>query len=331
MLERGMGSRLNFPDNPFDRSGATGSSARWIAVTFALTAVAWFTGLSGLLSLANRVHVDIPQLLAVRLPLLQSSPRLIFAGESRTEYGVDPVLAAKLRGESPGYAVNVAYDAGEPLAVAAAARNYPEVFRRAHVVVSVAPFIFNEGVRSASVYPLDVAARLSVGEQLATFLPLRVGTLIRYISEAFAARLAQQQDIARLGSMPPNGGLVTLNGAARGETDLDNHRHYANWNIVGPKSRDAVAALCEIAAASDHLTVVNPPWIPGDRSQDTVWAKHEADIVALLTDAGKRCGFDVLNIVAVPGLDAANYADEMHVNASGVPVYTRYLMSQLKR
>ncbi|MEA2958613.1 MAG: hypothetical protein QOJ58_4125, partial [Alphaproteobacteria bacterium] len=35
----------------------------------------------------------------------------------------------------------------------------PERFLKAHVVVSVAPFLFNEGVRSAAVYPQDVAAR----------------------------------------------------------------------------------------------------------------------------------------------------------------------------
>ena len=50
-----------------------------------------------------------------------------------------------------------------------------------------------------------------------------------------------------------------------------------------------------------------------------------------MTDAGRRCGFDVLNIPSVPGLEQANYADEMHVNASGVPIYTRYLVSRLKR
>jgi hypothetical protein len=47
-------------------------------------------------------------------------------------------------------------------------------------------------------------------------------------------------------------------------------------------------------------------------------------------DTGQRCGFDVLNIQAVPGLEQASYADEMHVLASGIPIYTRYLVSQLR-
>src|SRR3954454_7616390 len=153
-------------------------SARWIAGALALTLVAWLAALAGLLAIANRVHDDVPALLAVKLPLLQSKPELIFGGESRTVYQVDAALAAKLLGKPEGAVVNIAYDAGEPLALLAAMRLEPERFKQAQVVVSVAPFLFNEGVRSAAVYPQDVAARLSVPAQMRAFLPLRVGTLI---------------------------------------------------------------------------------------------------------------------------------------------------------
>src|SRR5512135_2036324 len=122
------------------------ASARCIAASLALAVVAWLIVLAGLLAVANRVHDDIPVSLAVKLPLLAFHPELIFGGESRTEYQVDPRLAAQLIGKPQGSAVNIAYDAGEPLALLAAMRREPDVFRGAHVVVSVAPFLFNEGV-----------------------------------------------------------------------------------------------------------------------------------------------------------------------------------------
>src|SRR4051794_10245966 len=186
------------------------ASARWIAGALALTLVAWLIALAALLAIANRVHDDVPTLLATKLPLLQSNPELIFAGESRTVYQVDASLAAELLGKPPGAAVNIAYDAGEPLALLAAMRRAPERFKSAQVVVSVAPFLFNEGVRSAAVYPQDVAARLSVLAQLTSFLPLRLGTLIRYIREAFHARLAADQHIADSVAPPPNSGLTVI-------------------------------------------------------------------------------------------------------------------------
>jgi hypothetical protein len=310
-------------------------SARWIVAALALTLLAWLAALAGLLAVANRVHDDVPALLAVKLPLLQSKPELIFGGESRTVYQVDAGLAAQLIGKPQGAAVNIAYDAGEPLALLAAMRREPDRFKDAQVVVSVAPFLFNEGVRSAAVYPQDVAARLGVFEQMISFLPLRVGTLIRFIREAFNARLSAAQRVADLNPQPPGFGLTVIPRTQPDDqwaAEIGGHPHYANWNLSGPKARFEIGALCDMVALSKKLTVVVPPWAPRyDRARDSSWREKEDQVVALVTDAGRRCGFDVLNIPSVPGLSQGNYADEMHVNASGVPIYTRYLISKLKR
>lgn len=310
------------------------ASAQWIAAALALTGLTWLAVLAGLLAVAGRVHDDVPALLATKLPLLQSKPELIFGGESRTVYQVDAALAAELIGKPAGAAVNIAYDAGEPLALLAAMRRAPERFRNADLVISIAPFLFNEGVRSAAVYPQDVAVRLGVFEQMTSFLPLRVGTLIRFIREAFAARLAADQHLAD-GAPPANFGLTVIPRNQRDDqwaAEIGSHPHYAGWNISGPKARFETAALCDMVALSKKLTVVVPPWAPRyDRNRDPSWRDKEEQVVALLTDAGRRCGFDVLNIPLVPGLEQGNYADEMHVNASGVPIYTRYLVSRLKR
>ena len=311
------------------------ASARWIAAALALTAAVWLVTLAGLLAIANRVHHDVPALLAVKLPLLASHPELIFAGESRTVYQVDANLAAQLIGKPAGAAVNIAYDAGEPLALLAAMRQAPASFRKARVVVSVAPFLFNEGVRSAAVYPQDVVARLGVIEQMVSFLPLRIGTLIRFIREAFNARLAADQDVADLGAPPISLGLKIIDytqGEDRWPADIGSHAHYANWDLSGPKARYEIGALCDMVALTKKLTVVVPPWAPRyDRAQDPAWREKDDQYAALVVAAGRRCGFDVLNIQQVPGLEQGNYADEMHVNASGVPIYTRYIVSRLKR
>jgi hypothetical protein len=311
------------------------ASARWTAGALALTAAVWLAALAGLLAIADRVHDDVPALLAVKLPLLASRPELIFAGESRTVYQVDPTLAAQLLGKPTGSAVNIAYDAGEPLALLAAMRRAPDRFQNAHVVASVAPFLFNEGVRSAAVYPQDVVARLGVGEQMVSFLPLRIGTLIRFIREAFAARLAADQRVGEFGPQPAALGLKTIDRTQpddRWPPDIGSHAHYANWDLSGPKARFETAALCDMVALTRKLTVVVPPWAPRyDRAHDPSWREKDDQYAALVADAGRRCGFGVLSIQSVPGLAQGNYADEMHVNASGVPIYTRYLVSRLKR
>jgi hypothetical protein len=314
-------------------SRASADAARWIVGSLLLSVLLWLVALASLLTLAKRVHDDIPASLAANLPLLKTDPVLIFGGESRTAYQVDPALAAQLIGKAPGAAVNIAYDAGEPLAMLAVMRRMPARFREAHTVVSVAPFLFNEGVRSAAVYPLDVAARLSVIEQMRTFLPLRIGTLIRFVREAFAARLASDEDIANLGPAPPAFGLRTIDRTQpddRWPDAIGSHAHYANWDMSGPKAQFSIAGLCDMVKLTRKLTVVVPPWAPRyDPALDAAWREKDDQYAKLVRDAGRRCGFDVLDIRSIPDLAQQNYADEMHVNASGVPIYTRYLVAKL--
>lgn len=306
---------------------------RWIAAALGLTVLVWLMGFTGLLALAKSVHDDVPQALAVKLPLLKSHPQLIFAGDSHIYYQIDPALAASLAGMPPGSAVNIAYHAGEPLAFMAAINRSPGTFRQAEIVLSVTPMIANEGIRGAVSYPLDVLARLAVWEQLSSFLPLRLGTLIRFIREAFSSRLADTLDIPGLGAAPPDLGLARLAPRSdyRWPPDISSHEHYQNWNISGPKAHYELAALCDIAAATRKLTVVFAPWAPRyDRTVEPNWKAKDDEGVALVSAAGRRCGFEVLNITAVPGLTQDLFYDELHVNEFGIAIFTRHLMSLLK-
>ncbi|HET7889323.1 MAG TPA: hypothetical protein VFL62_24095 [Bradyrhizobium sp.] len=317
--------------SPFHRAQA--ASARWIAALLVLTAAAWLVVLAGLLAVASRVHDDIPVDLAVKLPLLASHPDLIFGGDSRMLYQVDPRLAAQLLGKPEGSAVNIAYDAGEPLALLAVMRGESELFRNAQVVISVSPFVFNDGARQAVFNPQDVVARLGVFGQMTTYLPLRVSTLIRFIREAFASRLESERHTGHPVQPLTASGLFFLDNSQpenRWPAALGSHPHYAHWDIGGPKARLETGALCDMAKLARKVTVVIPPWAPRyDRAKDAAWREKDDQYVALVTNAGRACGFDVLNIASVPGIAPDNYADEMHVNTSGIPIYTRYLMSRL--
>src|SRR5260370_24497168 len=130
---------MSSPSSPPLRRVQAGS-ARWIAGALALTAAVWLVALAGLLAIADRIHDDVPALLAVKLPLLASRPELIFAGESRTLYQVDAALAARLIGRPVGAAVNIPYYAGEPLALLAAMRPSSASFQKSPVLVRRPPF-----------------------------------------------------------------------------------------------------------------------------------------------------------------------------------------------
>src|SRR5258707_1665143 len=165
-------------------------------------------------------------------------------------------------------------------------RRQPERFQKARVVVSVVPFLFNEGVRSAAVYPQDVAARLGVVEQMISFLPFGVGTLIRLTREAFNARLAADQHLAGLAPVPAAFGSKIIDRTQpedRWPAEIGSHAHYANWDLSGPKARYEIGALCDMVALARRLTVVVPPWAPRyDPGRDPTWRGQDDDKHPLL-------------------------------------------------
>ena len=227
--------------------GVAATASVWLAIVLVLATMIWFAAFAGLLAIARQIHVDIPPMFAAKLPLLRLGPRLIFAGESRTAFMVDPDLAARLLGQPPGYAVNIGFESGEPLAVLGAIDKLPDPFRSSHLVISIGAFHFNDGTRAASLYPVDVAARLPVWRLMTHFLPLRIGTLIRFIRNAFEARLASEQSVAVAAPPPERHGLQLLRGVMRPDQATSDNGHYQNWSLAGPRAHYATQALCDMA------------------------------------------------------------------------------------
>jgi hypothetical protein len=336
MLEDGMAAlSLSGIIKPVFNRGPVAASLRFILISFLLTVVLWLCGLAALLAMAQRVHVDVPQAMALKLPLLKYQPGLIIAGESRNLYGFDPVLSSELLGERRGYAVNIAYEAGEPLSVLGAAKLKPDAFRNAHVVLSVAPFNFNDGTRQAYSYPLNVAARESVGRLMWDFLPLRIGTLIRFIREAFASRLALSRNVYDTAPEPRNFGFTPIAGQkplSRWIPRVGAHQHYQGFDLSGSRTAATLAGLCELAPKVRKLTVVIPPWAAKyPRAEDSAWNSYETQIAALIRRTAARCSFDMIDAQSVPGLGLSQFYDEMHVNPEGVPIYTAFIVNHLRK
>ena len=85
-----------------------------------------------------------------------------------------------------------------------------------------------------------------------------------------------------------------------------------------------------MAKLSGKLTVVIPPWAPRyDRASDRSWREKDGAYVKLVDAAGRACGFGVIDLPAIAALTQADYANEMHVKASVVPIYTRELVKRL--
>lgn len=308
-------------------------SIGWIVGLGLLTALLTTAGFLSLLSIASALHSDIGSALAKRLARLAVPPPLAFAGDSRMLVQADPLLAARLLKNPLGSAVNIAIPGGSPMQFAAAARVRPDLFGDSVVILSVSPFVVNDGARAPLLYPSSVIARLRIGARLRTFLPGNIDTLVWFVRESFesavpalASSRLNHTDAEGLGFQP----APPVSAGRWAATELQRHPYFRDWNPHGVKTPLMVQALCELRRRCRRLRVVVPPFTPlYSRGVNATFDARRDEFVRILDEAAGRCDFDVTAIDQVPGFTDAEFYDDNHLAAHAVPAYTRHLLEQL--
>jgi hypothetical protein len=305
----------------------------WVAGVLVLAALAFAAIFILLLVMARQVHTGIDPDLARRLFLLDHAPSLVFAGDSRARYQVDPLLVADLLGKRRGFAVNIAAVGGDATSLANAIDLTPERFRDADLVVSVSTFHVNDGALKDFYFATSLINRLTTPEQLRLFLPRYGGSLVRYIREAFESRLLMIRPAAldsaveqRLGyAVPPPPGRTRRIGSVIHDGPYDR-----GWNPRGIKAHYVKEALCKIRRSVRRLVVYVAPFTPVfETVNDKIWNARMNEYYGLLERLGAECGFDVLIMRSVPGLTAKHFRDPTHITAEAVPIFTRHLIERL--
>jgi hypothetical protein len=187
-------------------------------------------------------------------------------------------------------------------------------------------------MHGAAAYPMDVAARFGAFEQPTTFLPMRVGTLIRYIREAFNSDLAEDQHIADVGPIPSEYGLVRLTtrrttGVARKNRNtrllsMEPIRSQGASRTfralqdcaLDPTSHNGIPTMGSALRSCKRPNMARPRWgkcLDHPPRWSTLRLRHTEYSVPAWTDA-------------------ESFFDESHLNGAGATAYTRYLMKQLK-
>lgn len=320
-------------------------SARWIAATCALTIVFASLLFVGILQVANRLHGDIIPTLAPKLGLLSLHPTLIFAGDSRTAQQVDPVVIADLLGKPKGYAVNIAALGVDPAAVLAAARAAPDVFRHADLVINISPYHINDGLKREFLYSTATIARLGLARELWTFLPRHGRVLVWYIQDTLQGAASGTPPAAaretllagRLG-YDPVAGTVTPFGSGHRYRDFlrseigpyEDHLFFRDWQPDGFKLALVRRSLCELRPLVHRLVIVAPPWAPiPEFTGSLAWRDREREFEGVLKALASGCDLEFVTIDTVDGLGIGQFADEVHVNPEGTPIYDAELLRRL--
>jgi hypothetical protein len=322
---------------------------RWALATCALTAAISSILFACLLLAAVRIHDDIGLQMGSKLQLLEHNPQMVFAGDSRTQEQVDPVLVAKLLGKPFGYAINIGAPGEDPIAIFAAVNRHVEQFRNVDLIVNLSPYNINDGIKRDFFFPSTVIARLGLLQQMRTFLPSHIDTLVWFIQDAFLDASYQhgfprlRSELAsRLGFEPLAGQIVveqpTSPGAPQRYRDFlgslvgpfEGHPYYRDWQPSGVKAQSVRTALCALRPLVKRLFVVLPPWAPiKPMVQSTAWRDRDVEFERIVAAIAKECDFDFLPIGTIDNLSVEHFSDETHVNPVGAAIYTSYLLERL--
>ena len=322
---------------------------RWALVTCALTAAISSILFACLLLAAVRIHDDVGLQMGSKLQLLEHNPQIVFAGDSRTQEQVDPVLAAKLLGKPFGYAINIGVPGEDPIAILAAVNRHLEQFRHVDLIVNLSPYNINDGIKKDFFYPSTVIARLGLLQQMRIFLPSHFDTLVWFIQDAFLDASYQHgfprlrsEPASQLGFEPIPGRIVVEQPSAAGAPQryrdflgslvgpFEGHPYYRDWQPSGIKAQSVKTALCALRPLVKRLFVVLPPWAPiQPLVHSSVWRARDAEFEHIATTFAKDCHFDLLPIANVDNLAIEHFSDETHVNKLGAAIYTSYLLGRL--
>lgn len=325
------------------------SALRWVVATCALAAATSSVLFIGLLMAAAQVFDDISPQLGQKLGLLAHDPKVVFAGDSRTQEQVDPVLVAKLLGKPLGYAINIGVPGEDPLSILAAVRQHLDQFRDIDLIVNLSPYNINDGIKKQFFFPSTLIARLGVLGQIATFLPSHVDTLVWFIQDAFLGSTQRRGLLplnagvaSRLGFDPVPGQIAVEHSTSSADPrryrdflgsevgPFERHPYYRDWQPSGVKTPSVRTALCDLRPLVKRLVVVLPPWAPlAPMHESAAWRRRNVEFEDIVAAMASECHFRLLPITKVDALAIEHFSDETHVNEAGAEIYTSYLVEQL--
>lgn len=308
---------------------------RWVAIYIMLPLVAFFPAMVLVLSILGTGFFD-PNA-GNRSGRLAYNPELIFAGDSRSERGLDPATAEPILGWPEGKVGNIAVGAGDPPEVLQTVLAYPEHFRNATVIVSMSPFMLNNGLKQGGYYTYAMMADTNPVRLLIEFLPDNPSMLFGYITDQIRLQIGERPKPHKLRDLtgtPITGSrFKAVERMYNGVVPPLGGRWFTRWRVDGPRKDVVARSLAELRDRVGRLIVIQAPYAP-----TYLKAAEAADAL----DAPSIREFDrtMAAIAAQVGVTYKSYAfddiwtdedfyDASHLNHLGARRFTEHLVKDL--
>ncbi|RJX34521.1 MAG: hypothetical protein C4531_03865 [Desulfurivibrio sp.] len=313
---------------------------KWVTRTLPLVAIAIAIFTLAPLSLLNMNFRD--DSLCGKEYLLQKNPQLIFAGDSRAERQLNPLVASRLLHLDKDDVVNIAVTAGDPLMLEGLIDRYPEVFSQATVILSLSANLINDGAKGRKYFSTAMIAKLTVFEQISMLLPFDFRTWKNYYRSALYQVFEIEGDdcnkeYAETNGFYPVSGEIdvkvlagTAENADAGGDKNTNHPWYMNYHSTGRKAQLLRQSLQAIAPRIGKLFVLTGPFDPSYlRSiRNSPLYEYEMDFETKLAAMCRELQIPFKSFTEHPLLGDQNFYDSAHLNAAGADLFTEIVIRE---
>ncbi|MEP4380483.1 MAG: hypothetical protein ABJ215_16180 [Alphaproteobacteria bacterium] len=308
---------------------------RWVALYVLLPLVAFLPVMVLLLSILGDAFFD-PNA-GKRSGRLAHNPELIFAGDSRSERGFDPATAEKILGWPVGKASNIGVGAGDPPEVLQTVLAYPDHFADATVIISMSPFMLNNGLKQGGYYTYAMMAETNPVRLLIEFLPDNPSMLFDYVADQIRLQAAGRPRPHKLRDL--SGEPITEDRYKAVERKFNravprlDGRWYTNWRIDGPRKDVVEQSLAELRDRVGRLIVVHGPYaatyMESAKSSDAPDARAIREFDDTMAAIAARVGVTYKSYAFDDTWTDEDFYDASHLNHLGSKRFTAHVVKEL--
>ncbi len=262
-------------------------------------------------------------------------PKIIFAGDSRSERQLNVLQTAKLLNLRKGEVINIATSSGDPLMINNLIDKYPPKFRNSILIVSISANQINDNAKKIKYFTYSMIAKMSYFEQLLTFVPTNATTLLKYyvynvkaysINKIFNSNKTSDSFVESFGF---NGIEKKLDINTINIKKQIKNPWYENYSDGGIKYTLLSQSLKELKTKVKKLYVFTAPFAPKyiNLIQDSKLLTYEKSFQNKIKNICIDNNITYKNYLVLDELNNEYFYDSAHLNLIGSKIFTKIILN----
>lgn len=259
--------------------------------------------------------------------LLKYNFEIVFAGDSRSQRGLNPQIASKLLNINSEKIINLSVDGGDPTMLEHLIKRNKNLFKDKIVILSISANHLNDGVKEIGRFTNSMISNLTYEKKIELFLPKNKDVLINFYLEGIKNIIPiYKKKFVETNGFHPIFTLYDFNKEKHGNLEL--HPWYKNYNFNGYKYEIIKKSLNNIKQNVKKLYLFVAPYAPTYVSS---FSKNDAMIENKFKMAISNLSNDI-NIKYIYyddrklNLKDEDFSDNTHLNNNGALKFTKIVI-----